>query len=425
MKLGKLVFIPLLCLVSACTGNSNSKYEPEEIKYYAFFMNNYPRVTVEAPSGFEERVDNTLFLRKEITPNATFTKPENDPTRENYEFQGWFKEKGCLNEWDFSVDTSPTSIYLYAKWGMSGTGEYMEPEYKYPEKIISDANFRVTGILNSPVSNGQVNLTTGGIARLENSISDVKFAINYERRESVSISSATYNPNEKSISISVSSGESFNIKVNDISSTKIVDNSNYEAKAQKYETLGATYENYHIALGGSSSMENWSTSTIDMAPIVTFNHGIGGTTVQQWTDCLFERLIAPYCPKAVAYYVGVNNIINGDHETGIATGEHLVELFDKTHQYLPNTQIFYVMINRLPGYGDKQSHFDDANNKAILYSNSHSYLRCIDAGQGLLKEDGLPNAAYFMSDGLHMSKYGYVIWGQAVKDAIIEWLDGK
>ena len=52
----------------------------------------------------------------------------------------------------------------------------------------------------------------------------------------------------------------------------------------------------------------------------------------------------------------------------------------------------------------------------------NSYLTCIDAGKGLLKSNGLPHAGFFLTDGLHMSKAGYVIWGKAVKDAIINWL---
>lgn len=425
MKLKRLLLIPIMCLLVACGQNSNS-YQPEKVTYYAYFMNNYPRVTLEAPSGNSERVDNTLYERIEIQPGVPFNKPEKDPERDNYEFQGWFKEKNCLNAWNFASDTSNTTLYLYAKWGGNQGGEFMEPEYKVPETIITDADYRVTGILNTPLNNnGSVDLTTGAINRLENSSNDVKFAINYARKASVTLKSATYNASAKNIHIEFSTNGTVDVAVNDISASLSIasENSTFESKAQKYETTGATIENYHIALGGSSSMENWSTSTLDMSPIVTFNHGIGGTTVQQWTNKLFQRLIQPYSPKAVVYYVGVNNIINGDHETGEATGKHLEALFDKTHEYLPNAQIFYVLINKLPNYAKNQNDFDVANGKALLYSNSHSYLTCIDAGQGLLKEDGLPNASYFLTDGLHMSKYGYVIWGQAVKDAIINWLN--
>ena len=54
--------------------------------------------------------------------------PEN-PTREGYIFDGWYKEEECINKWDFDVDKLPEGLYddehnlyfyqetiLYAKW---------------------------------------------------------------------------------------------------------------------------------------------------------------------------------------------------------------------------------------------------------------------------------------------------------------------
>ena len=53
--------------------------------------------------------------------------PEN-PTREGYIFDGWYKEPECINEWDFETDTLPQAKYneqeeeihqetkLYVKW---------------------------------------------------------------------------------------------------------------------------------------------------------------------------------------------------------------------------------------------------------------------------------------------------------------------
>ena len=419
-----LLLLPVLCLLSACNSkkDTNDDYVPETYPTYAYFMNNYPRVEGVSVNGNEEKLENTLYKRIDIQKGVPFNKPTPDPERENYEFQGWFKEKEGNNEWNFVTDTSDTSVFLYAKWAKMKGADYMEPEYVFPEKIITDADFRVTGIFNTPIVGGEVGLTTGMINRLLNHKSDVKFAVAYERRESVTFT-ASFDDATSIIRIETSTNEVISVKVNDISASLVINNTGYETKAQAYETKGATYENYHIALAGSSSMENWSTSTIDMSPIVTFNHGIGGTTVDQWRDSLMQRLVLPYLPKAVVYYVGVNNIINGDQESGAATGAKLVELFDKTHQYLPDTKIFYVEINKLPGFPNKQNDFDDANNAALAYAEAHDYLSCIDAGKDLLKPDGTPNSAYFLTDGLHMSQFGYTIWGAAVKDAIKAWLD--
>ncbi len=429
MKKKLLLLLPILGMLFACTPSSSTPTvvpgrEYGDSNHYALYMYNYPRVDATSPNGLDEKTENLLYKKVEITLGQKLIAPE-DPTREKYNFAGWFKEKKCENMWDFENDVATSSILLYARWTRGGgSEEEVEPEYIVPETIITDANYRVTGILNEPINNGTVSLPRGAIRRLENSPEDVKFAVNYERKEGVSLSVATYDVDQKAIHLEASSGETFDFTVIDKSVALDMSNINttYENKARKYEEAAADFDNYHIMLGGSSSMEFWETSYEDMLPVITKNHGIGGTTVEQWTNYLFERLFLPYSPKAVVYYVGVNDIINGGKD-GDTTGNNLVALFNKTHQYLPNAQIFYVLINKLPGFLKHQEKFDIANGYALNYGETHSYLTCIDAGKDLLKESGNPHAGYFRPDGLHMSKYGYVIWGAAVKQAILEWLN--
>lgn len=422
-----LLLLPILGMLFACDASQREVKPGREYgddKLYALYMLNYPRAESIAPSGFEEKGENLLYHKEEVTVGQKLVAPEN-PTRNHYEFGGWYKEKACSNAWNFDVDVVSSSVLLFAKWTTGGSSEqgYVEPEYVYPETIITDANYRVTGILNKPVENGKVALATGAINRLKNSPNDVKFAVNYERKQDVNLTVATFDSEQMKIHLEVSSGETFDILVEDNSAALNVAsyNTTFETKANNYEEKGATIENYHIMFAGSSSMEFWENSYEDMLPIITSNHGIGGTTVNQWTDKLFERLVLPYSPKAVVYYVGVNDIINGGQD-GESVAGYLNDLFDKTHEYLPHTQIFYVLINKLPGYKQHQEKFDAANSGAIAYSEAHSYLTCIDAGAGLLKENGEPHAAYFRTDGLHMSHYGYIIWGGAIKEAIIDWL---
>lgn len=435
MKIKRLLAAILLLCVVGCNQNGGQEDNREygDNNTYALFMYNYPRVTATSPSGNPERIENALYLREKIEVGKPFSAPAN-PTRAKFDFIGWYKEKSCVNAWNFETDCSSYgSVFLYAKWGTSQGTDYIEPEYIYPEKIITDANYRVTGILNIPVSTVEieiddvktnvpgVKLTTGSIKRLENNHEDISFAVNHERKADVNLTVATYDIENKKIHLEVSSGETFDYYVEDVTSSLAIDNSTYETKAMNYANQSGDYENYHIMMAGSSSMEFWTNYKEAMDPIVTYNHGIGGTTITQWTTKLTERLVVPYSPKAVVYYVGVNDIINMN-DTGTVAGNNLKALFDKTHEFLPETKIFYVLINKLPGYARCQEDFDIANNMALEYAESHDYLTCINAGEKLVKETGDPHAAYFRADGLHMSQYGYIIWGEEIKQAIMSWL---
>lgn len=422
------IFAISFLALSACTGGEAA---PEakpgrplgNEKYYVNYMLNYRKSSASLPSGAEGSSDNLLYLQQEVELGSKITAPTVDPQRNNYEFKGWYKEADCISAWDFDNGVIESSMFLYAKWGITSVEEYVEPEYIAPQKIITDSDFVLEGILNMPVVNNTVELSTGAINRLKNSPLDVKFAVNCSRRESVSISSASFDESEMKIHITLSTSASYEVTVVDKTNELSVANANatFETKAKNYEEREADVDNYHIILAGSSSMEYWTTSKEDMDPVVTYNHGIGGTTVEQWTEKLNERLVYPYSPKALVYYVGVNNIINSG-DKGSVCGEKIVSLFNKTHEHLPDTRVFFVLINKLPGYASYQNEFDVANNMALEYCASKDWISCIDAGTCLLKPNGEPNAAYFRTDGLHMSQYGYVLWGAEVRNALINWL---
>jgi len=38
------------------------------------------------------------------------------PTREGYEFTGWYKDASCFDSWDPELDTIETDMTLYAGW---------------------------------------------------------------------------------------------------------------------------------------------------------------------------------------------------------------------------------------------------------------------------------------------------------------------
>ena len=56
----------------------------------------------------------TEVLKQNVKENELAIKPT-DPTKDNYEFAGWFEDKACTKEYDFSTPVTK-SMTLYAKW---------------------------------------------------------------------------------------------------------------------------------------------------------------------------------------------------------------------------------------------------------------------------------------------------------------------
>ena len=314
-------------------------------------------------------------------------------------------------------------MFLYAHWRQDEIEPFVEPEYIEPSKIDDTIStlVEINSVLNIPIVSNSVNLSTSSIARLIRDKDDITNVLGYKIKTGVNLE-ATYDEGSKKISwIANKNSETLNGEINvvDYSYNYVVNNSTYEQKAKNYEAKSENISDHKIMLAGSSSMENWSTSTEDLLPLTTYNHGIGGTTVEQWKDKLNYRLVYPFSPKTIVYYVGVNNIINSN-DGAETTSSYLIDMFDDVHAHLPNTKIYYVLINSLPNYQKQLPQMQQVNATAIEYEKNHDYLTTIDAGEPLLKENGEPNSSFFLTDGLHMSKYGYVLWGNVIKNKLIE-----
>lgn len=75
---------------------------------YAKWEKNDHTVTFNSQGG-SQNAARTVGFDSTINPPA-------DPTKENYLFAGWYKDSGCLKEWDFGADRIYRDTELYAKW---------------------------------------------------------------------------------------------------------------------------------------------------------------------------------------------------------------------------------------------------------------------------------------------------------------------
>ena len=426
--MSKKVLLPIvgIALVSAVAFSAvahavyaNSPVPPT---YQVDFYNNYLREEFTLSNGTKGKGNNLLYKTVVTFKDGLLEKPEN-PTRKNYEFQGWFKETSCLTEWNFANDKVNSDLRLFAKWGYAQEEEGQEPAYDPPSTVLENSaatDYVINSVMYFKVENNVLKLPTSALAKLEAAKDNVLPLMEYKVKSGKTIT-ATY-ANSK---IKVTCGSvSQEITVKDDSLSYTVGNSNYETKAKKYEAKALEEESYHVMLAGSSSIEFWESSKQDLSPIVSYNHGIGGTTIEEWDEKLNQRLVYPYKPKMVVYYVGINNVINSKQDA-TTIWNNLSKFFNDTHAALPDTKVQYIMMNLIPGYTNYFDVINSVNAKVVEYQKTNSWLTLINPGTALLKENGQPNAAYFRTDGLHLSYYGYVVWGDIIKESIVKGLENK
>ena len=429
----KLLFISVLGLSISCLGviatSTALRYsKAEEPKtYFVDFFSNYLRQEFTLSNGFKGKGNNLIFKTIQANENSLIVKPSEEPTRKNYEFNGWYKEEACENEWNFETDKVMKNTRIFAGWKMAEKEEMEEPSYTPPSTVLEDSastDYVINSIMNFKVEGGYLNLPTASLMKLEQNKDNVLPLMEYKVKNGKTIS-ATYNPDNMKITVTCTGNEPLVIQAKDNSLNWMLSDTNYETKAKKYEAKALEEESYHVMLAASSSIEFWTSSKEDLDPIVSYNHGIGGTTIEQWDTCLNQRLVFPYKPKMVVYYVGINNVINSGQGSE-TVWNNLRNFFDHTHEALPDTKVQYILMNLLPGYKDKADIITSVNNNAKDYlkqNNNESWLTLIEPGKALLKENGEPNAAYFRVDGLHLSYFGYLVWGGIIKESILNGLE--
>ncbi len=397
--------------------------EPQVRTYIVDYFKNFQREEFTLSNGQKGKGNNLLYLSVEANEYCLLEKPE-DPVRERYEFQGWYLEEKCEHEWDFANDRMISgNLRLFAKWGVTQKEEGVEPEYTPPSTVLEESattDYVINSVMNFKITNNQIKVSKAALLKLDANKDNVLPLMEYKVKASKTIT-ATY----ASSNITVTCGNSTQtIQVKDDSLNLEVDNSAYESKAKNYENKALEEDSYHVMLAGSSSIEFWTSSKEDLNPVVSFNHGIGGTTIEQWDEKLNQRLVYPYKPKMVVYYVGINNVINSK-EDATTIWNRLEKFFNDTHEALPDTKVQYILMNLIPNYKSYFGVINSVNANVIEYQKSNTWLTLINPGEALIKANGEPNAAYFRTDGLHLSYYGYEVWGEIIKQSIFEGLENK
>lgn len=105
----------------------NNLLENEEIRNKLVSEFYWERVTYIGNVSYQynyEEAPNDGYYWVDNYDNALIEYIPPEPTREGYKFDGWYKEKECINQWDSNSDKTSTSYIYYEEPDEGSTEEY-------------------------------------------------------------------------------------------------------------------------------------------------------------------------------------------------------------------------------------------------------------------------------------------------------------
>ena len=171
---------------------------------------------------------------------------------------------------------------------------------------------------------------------------------------------------------------------------------------------------------GSSSIRLWRTLAQDMAPLPVLNRGFGGSSIAD-VNRYFDRVVAPYRPRAIVFYAGENDL-----DSGRAPGEAAREVgrfLDAKRRALGDAPVFFISAKPSKARFGQLGRQAELNNAIRSLASTRRDLVFVDVVPAMLS-GGQPREL-FVEDGLHMTPAGYAIWRDIVREALLRRGVGK
>jgi hypothetical protein len=166
---------------------------------------------------------------------------------------------------------------------------------------------------------------------------------------------------------------------------------------------------------GSSSIANWhDTLAADMAPMPVINRGIGDAQIE-FENHWFDRIVAPYRPRAIVFYAGENDLNYGKSVDRVVAD--FDTFMDMKQKALGPTPVYFISIKpskKRYAQFPLQSEVNDAIRRRAAERNDLAFIDVVP----LMLNGGKPKEI-FIADGLHMNREGYELWTQAVRAALL------
>lgn len=167
---------------------------------------------------------------------------------------------------------------------------------------------------------------------------------------------------------------------------------------------------------GSSSFSLWTDLLLVFKEYLPMNLGFGGATLAACTwffDRVFENIKNP---KTIVIYAGDNDLGDKRHpEEVVLFFENLLAKIRSKYGAIP-----CVFISIKPSisrwYLSDSIRYTNSNIKEISLKDSNFYY--VNIYDAMLDDAGYPNGNFFIEDGLHLNKQGYLLWEKKLKELL-------
>jgi lysophospholipase L1-like esterase len=173
-----------------------------------------------------------------------------------------------------------------------------------------------------------------------------------------------------------------------------------------------------ILFVGSSSFTFWSSMEADLSPLPVLNRGFGGAMIGDVVHYV-ERIVLPYCPRAVVLFAGTNDISGPNPATVRQVFDAYRAFVQCVHSSLPDVPIYYIAITPAPLRWKYWGIADAANCAIQEFTETDPRLHFIDLTDQLLTPDGKPDRSLYRFDRLHPNKKGYAKWTAVIKPLLM------
>ena len=198
------------------------------------------------------------------------------------------------------------------------------------------------------------------------------------------------------------------------------DPSRFEKDIERFEAADAQQmpPKDAVLAVGSSSIRKWHGQIAeDLAPLTVIPRGFGGSNTNDLLHYA-DRIVLKYHPRAVMIYEGDNDIAQGVSPQHIE--QTYKKLLDKIERALPGCRVYVLAVKPSPLRWAMWPKMADLNKRLAALAKSRRHVTYIDTAAPALGEDGKPDPALFVNDGLHLNREGYLRWRDTVRPVLVE-----